>query len=221
MHKLQISILLLLTILVAACNTSNSSQTSTRLYFGDAEGLVYANNTLLPGSATITSLDGTPIQTFAYDSKHNIYVITYAGNVFMWKNNTWQLIGGGSLGNTTVFNRLAIDANDNIYAIANNGNAYVSTATNHSWSAFGNTLPSGHNRVFSIYANGNNIYIGTQYEVYVATYNSPHWNRLGVGAIPGDPDASINAISLDSNTGNLYAAMLFGDVYVLTSNREA
>ncbi len=182
---------------------------NTGILFGNMGGLVFNNNTILPGSSALSVIDDSQVQGLVIDSNNNIYAGTFgntfngfgAGKVFKYESNKgyWEMLPGngqaGSLDNSSV-NILAVDSNNNIYAATEAGNVFI--YKNSIWTLLGVTL---NNPIYALAIDSNNnIFAGTQNDGDVFKYVNGNWQSLG------SPDGTnIKSIAINSS-GDLYAA---------------
>lgn len=182
---------------------------ATGIVFGNMEGLILKNNTVLAGDSAFSSVDNSYVYGLVMDTNHTLYAGTFgsffggfgAGKVFKYKSSLgyWDIISGdgpgGSLDGSAI-NTLAIDSNNNLYAGTEGGNVFK--YTNGVWVIMGFLL---NDPVDTIYIDSsNNVYVGTHDNGNVFKFVNGTWQNFGA------PDGSSITAITSNTTGDLFTA---------------
>ena len=203
-------------ITIAGCssNTTVTSTTESGVIFGNTQGLVYENNTLLTGNAPIATLDDGGITALTLDKNGTLYASTNAtngGHVWQYDQTSmlWTMLPNNlnsylSPDGTTV-NSLIVDTSNNVYAATANGNVFVYTS--NTWQQLGTTALDGSAINALAIDSSNIIYAGTQ-NGNVFEYSAQAWQQVGTQS----DGSSIMTLAINSNN-IIYVGTQNGNVF--------
>ena len=226
-----ILISLLISSVLISCNSGTSPSTtnttptptpttSSGILFGNAQGLVFSSDKLLPGNqVNLSGIDGGgSITAMASDSQGNIYAGTksvqyYGGQVWKYLNGgtNWVRLGSGQLDYGAGITALSYNETRGLFAATSIGNVFNYSVVNNNWDELGSTGSLDGTSVNSLAVNDNNLYAGTKYgKVY--SYTNENWSSGQ--SLDGSP---VNSLAINTS-GVLYAGTNDGNVYQYAGN---
>ena len=191
-----------------------SSKANHDVYLGLANGTVYKNDQLVPGTAPTMVSDGVIPQMMVVESGVIYVPDGFGGGVWVESGQSWQLVGGMSPAgeNGQVF--YAAVSGNSVYAAVRTYDAVTGAeASNvwvengHGWQVVGGVIPTGEKgHVISMAASGDKVYVaGCVRDAatkgctsYVWVENGNGWQVVD-GVIPTGENGDISSMAVGNN----------------------